>query len=174
MGSRTDVASRDWIARAGLASCVLAQLVVVGAESRCTLLCGRSCAVPAPVTPPLSSLRSIGLWVPGVESRRGTGFRRSSCRIAVFICDRAVICCRCRSLCSLFCDCSCAVPASVILPHSSSLSIGLWVSWVFVLESRADVASRGWVSANFMPDHRHHMWPRCCLLSVPITLLVVL
>ena len=28
--------------------------------------------------------------------------------------------------------------------------------------------------ANFVPDYRHHMWPRCCLLSAPITLLVVL
>ena len=44
-------------------------------------------------------------------SRRGAGFRRISCRIIVIICGRAIACCRCRSLCSLFCDCSCAVPA---------------------------------------------------------------
>ena len=125
--SRADVASRGWISRAaGLSSCVLARLVVVGAESRCTLLCDRSCAVPAPVThppPTPSSSRSVGLWVfrvwgLGRMSRRGTGFRRTSYRIVVFICDRAVVCCRCRSLCSLFCGCSCAVPAPVIPPHS--------------------------------------------------------
>jgi len=102
------------------------------------------------------------------------GFRRTSCRIIVIICDRAVVCSRCSLLCSLFRDGSCAGPAPVISPHSSSLSIGLWVSWMFVLESWADIASRGWVSTNFVPDYRHHMWPRCCLLSAPITLLVVL
>ena len=71
LGSRTDVASRDWIARAGLASCVLAQLVVVGAESRCTLLCDRSCAVLAPVTPPpllIAFDRFVGFGC-GVSSR---------------------------------------------------------------------------------------------------------
>ena len=68
-------------------------------------------------------------------SRRGTGFWRTSFRIVVFICNRAVVCCRCRSAFSLFCDCSCAVPARVISPHSPSRSIGLWVCRVFVLES---------------------------------------
>ena len=53
------------------------------------------------------------------------GFRRTSCRIIAIICDRAVVCWRCRLLCSLFCDCTCAVPDPVISPHSSSLSVGL-------------------------------------------------
>ena len=64
--------------------------------------------------------------------RRGAGFRRTSCQIIVIICGRAVVCCRCcRSLCSLFCNCSCAVPAPATSPHSSSRSIGSWVCRVF-------------------------------------------
>ena len=72
--------------------------------------------------------------------------RRTSCRIIVIICDRAVVCCRRRSLCSLFFYCSCVVPTPGIPPRFSSRSIGLWVFLVFILESRADVASRGWIS----------------------------
>ena len=64
--------------------------------------------------------------------RRGAGFRRTSCQIIVIICGCAVVCCRCcRSLCSLFCNCSCAVPAPATSPHSSSRSIGSWVCRVF-------------------------------------------
>ena len=64
-------------------------------------------------------------------SRRGAGFRRASCPIIAIICDRAVVCCRCRSLCSLFCGCSCAVPAPATSPYCLSRSIGSWVYRVF-------------------------------------------
>ena len=76
-------------------------------------------------------------------SRRAARFRRTSCRVIV-ICARAAVCCRCWSLGSLLCDCSCGVPAFVISPHSSLLSVGLWVRRLFIFESPlADVASRG-------------------------------
>ena len=146
----------------------------------CCCLLQLSCNLPVPMSAPNPGRFSIVVSVSRMHfSSSGglfgkCGFRRTSCRIIVIICDRAVVCSRCSLLCSLFRDGSCAVPAPVISPHSSSLSIGLWVSWMFVLESWADIAPRGWVSTNFMPDHRHHMWPRCCLLSMLITLLVVL
>ena len=66
----------------------------------------------------------LGSWGLGRMSRRGAGFRQISCRIIVIICGRAVVYCRCRSLCSLFCDCSCAVPAPAISLHSLLRSIG--------------------------------------------------
>ena len=47
------------------------------------------------------------------------------------ICGRAVVCCRRRSLCSLFCDCTCAVPAPATSLHSSLRWIVLWVCRVF-------------------------------------------
>ena len=58
-------------------------------------------------------------------SRRGAGFRRTSCQIVV-ICARAAGYCRCCVVMFVvFCDYSCAVPFCAISPHSSSLSIGL-------------------------------------------------
>ena len=58
------------------------------------------------------------------------GFRRTSYRIVVFICDRAVVCCRCRSLCSLFCGCSCALPAPVNSPQPIAFARFVGVSGV--------------------------------------------
>jgi hypothetical protein len=106
------VCSRGWL------------LSVLNHAVRCFVIARAPCLLLSPPPPPPpSSSRSVGLWVfrvwsLGRMSRRGTGFRRTSYRIVVFICDRAVVCCRCRSLCSLFCGCSCAVPAPVIPPHS--------------------------------------------------------
>jgi hypothetical protein len=77
-------------------------------------------------------------------SRRGARFRRTSCLIVVTCARAAAVCCRCWSLCSLLCDRSCAVPAFVISPHSSLLSVGLCVRRLFIFESQlVDVASRG-------------------------------
>jgi hypothetical protein len=77
-------------------------------------------------------------------SRRGARFRRASCLIVVTCARAASVCCRCWSLCSLLCDRSCAVPAFVISPHSSLLSVGLCVRRLFIFESQlVDVASRG-------------------------------
>lgn len=70
-------------------------------------------------------------WSLGRMSRRGAGFRRAPCPIIAIICGRAVVCCRCRSLCSLFCGCSCAVPAPATSLHCLSRSIGSWVYRVF-------------------------------------------
>ena len=76
---------------------------------------------------PHSSLLSVGLWVrrlfifesPLVD----VASRGFSCRVVV-VCARAAVCYRFRSLC-LFYECSCAVPAPVTSPHSTSLSVGL-------------------------------------------------
>ena len=77
-------------------------------------------------------------------SRRGARFRRTSCLIVVTCARAAAVCCRCWSLCSLLCDRSCGVPAFVISPHSSLLSVGLCVRRLFIFESPlVDVASRG-------------------------------
>ena len=106
-------------------------------------------------------------------SRRGDGFRRTSCLIVV-ICARAAGCCRCCVvLFVVFCDCSCGVPFCAISPHSASLSIGLWVFRLSILESKTDVASRGSISTNFVPGYCH-MCSRCCLLSVLVTRFVVM
>ena len=104
-------------------------------------------------------------WGLGRMSRRGAGFRGTSCLIVV-ICARAAGCCRCCVvLFVVFCGCSCAAPVCAIPPHSSSLSVGLWVFQLFILESWADVTSRGWISRNFVPGCCH-MCSRCWLLSV--------
>ena len=106
-------------------------------------------------------------------SLRGAGFRRTLCLI-VIICARAAgSCLCCVDPFVVFCDCSCAVPFCAISPHSSSLSIGLWVFQLFIFESRTDVASRGWISTNSVPGYCH-MCSRCCLLSVLVTLFVVM
>ena len=97
----------------------------------CCCLLQLSCNLPVPMSAPNPGRFSIVVSVSRMHfSSSGglfgkCGFRRTSFLIIVIICDRAVVCWRCRLLCSLFCDCTCAVPDPVISPHSSSLSVGL-------------------------------------------------
>ena len=111
------------------------------------------------------------------ERRRAARGRRERVRVRgrarvrrgsrmVVICARAAGCCRCCVvLFVVFCGCSCAAPYCAMPSHSSSLSIGLWVFRLFILESKTDVTSPGWISTNFVPDC-YHMCSRCWLLSV--------
>ena len=136
-------AARASDADPGWSSYVPALLVVVSAAWFCSLcfvvVRALRLFVRCPPTP--RRFRSVcgcfdcSSWSPRRMSRRGAGFRRTSCLI-VIICARAAGCCRCCVVpFVVFCDCSCAVPFCAISPHSSSLSIGLWVFRLFILES---------------------------------------
>ena len=136
------------------------------------VFCGCSCAAPYCAMPPHSSSLSIGLWVFRLfilESK--TDVTSPGWISTNFVPDCYHMCSRCwllsvlRSSVRVFCGCSCAAPVCAISSHSSSLSIGLWVFQLFILESWTAVASRGWISTNFVPDCCH-MCSLCWLLSV--------
>ena len=89
----------------------------------------------------------------------------------------AVICARCGRCCVVICfmigrAALCLLQRSPPLLVAFDRFVGVLTVHIGVLDD-GHAGSRGWISANFVPDCCH-LCSRCCLLSVLITLLVVL